>query len=91
MTFPGSKVDVSKRASLATPTAAKYARYAVARIGYDVMVSPYWLHEIVLFVQARTSDDLAGRLLLSMHKGIRFHKKNKAKMEEKIAAYKKTK
>ena len=65
--------------------------YAVARIGYDVMVSPYWLHEIVLFVQARTSDDLAGRLLLSMHKGIRFHKKNKAKMEEKIAAYKKTK
>ena len=89
--FPNSKVPVEKRATLSTPSPKTYARYAVARIGHDVMVSPYWLHEIVLFVQARTSDDLAGRLLLSMHKGIRFHRKNKAKMEEKIAAYKKTK
>ena len=40
ITFPNSKVPVEKRATLSTPTAAKYARVAVARIGYDVMTSP---------------------------------------------------
>ena len=38
--FPNSKVAVEKRATLSTPTAATYARCAVARIGYDVMTSP---------------------------------------------------
>ena len=48
-------VAVDKRATLGTPTAATYARYAVARIGYDTMVSPYWVHEVLvwLMVSAR--------------------------------------
>jgi 17beta-estradiol 17-dehydrogenase / very-long-chain 3-oxoacyl-CoA reductase len=90
MTHPNSKVPVEKRATLATPTATAYARAAVARIGYDTMTSPYWLHEIYMWVQARLPDDLVGRAILSMHKGVRYHKKNKAKMEEKLAAQKKS-
>ena len=83
------QVPVEKRATLATPTAATYARYAVARIGYDVMTSPYWVHELYMWIQARLPEDLLGKAILSMHKGIRFHKKNKAKMDEKLASLKK--
>jgi len=88
--FPNSKVPVEKRASLTTPSAKTYARYAVSRIGFDTMTSPYWVHEVYMWVQARMPDELLGALILYMHKGVRFHKKNKAKMEEKIAAQKKS-
>jgi len=88
--FPNSKVPVEKRATLSTPTAKTYARYAVARIGYDTMTSPYWVHELFMWVSALLSDSLQGKVILSMHKGIRFHKKNKEKMQTKLASLKKT-
>ena len=88
--FPGSKVPVEKRATLSTPTAKTYARYAVSRIGHDTMTSPYWVHELYMWVQARLPDDLLGAAILFMHKGVRFHKKNKEKMEEKLGAMKKS-
>lgn len=91
MTFPGSKVAPEKRSTLSTPTAPTYARYAASRIGYDTMVSPYWVHEMYLWVQAHLSDGLVGAACLSMHKGLRFHKKNVVKMTEKVAADKKKK
>ena len=47
------------------------------------MTSPYWTHELLLWLQGRIPDAVVGPALLSMHKGIRFHKKNVAKMEEK--------
>jgi len=84
MTFPGSKVPVEKRATLTTPTAKTYARFACARIGYDVMVSPYWAHEVYVWIQARIPDALKIMAILDMHKKVRYHKKNLAKMEEKL-------
>lgn len=84
MSFPNSKVPVDKRATLFTPTARTYARYAVARIGYDVMVSPYWAHELYIWIQAQIPDFLKIRVVLNMHKGVRFHKKNVAIMEQKL-------
>ena len=84
MTFPNSKVPPEKRATLLTPTPQKYARAAVARLGLDTMTSPYWAHELLLWVQARIPDAVTGPALLHSHKGIRFHKKNVAKMEEKL-------
>jgi len=83
MTFPGSS-DPKKRASLTTPTAATYARFAVARIGFDVMVSPYWAHELYIWLQQRLPDAVKIPFILGMHKKVRFHKKNTAKMEEKL-------
>ena len=41
---------------MTTPTAKTYARFAVARIGYDVLVSPYWAHELYIWTQARIPD-----------------------------------
>jgi 17beta-estradiol 17-dehydrogenase / very-long-chain 3-oxoacyl-CoA reductase len=81
--FPNSKVAHDKRASIATPTTKTYARYAVARIGYDTMVSPYWVHEIAVWLIARLDETLVGKVVLGMHKGVRFHKKNVALMEQK--------
>lgn len=89
MTFPGSKVPVDKRATLMTPTAKKYARCAVAQIGHDVMVSPYWVHELALWVQDRVPEFLKVPVVMSIHKGIRYHKKNVAKMAEKEGSNKK--
>jgi len=88
--FPNSSTPVEKRATLSTPTAKTYARYAVARIGHDTMTSPYWVHEVYMWIQERLPDNLMGAAIMYMHKGIRFHKKNKAKMEEKLAAQKKS-
>ena len=69
MVFPGSKVPVEKRATLATPTAAKYAKYAVARIGYDTITSPYWVHELALWVLSRVPDAIVGFATHKMHAG----------------------
>ena len=81
--FPNSKVAVEKRATIGTPTAKTYAKYAVARIGYDTMTSPYWVHELFMWVQARVPDSLIGSAVLSMHTGVRKHPKNVKLMEEK--------
>ena len=78
------------------------------------MVSPYWVHELALWVQARrhrrrmggaaapprradsrrSSQDRVPEFLkvpvvMSIHKGIRYHKKNVAKMAEKEGSNKK--
>jgi len=87
--FPNSKVAPDKRATLVTPTTKTYARYSVARIGYDVMVSPYWAHEIFMWLQERIPENAIGGGVLRMHKGARFHKKNVALMDAKTAALKK--
>lgn len=87
--FPGSKVPPEKRATITTPTPKTYARYAVARIGYDTMTSPYWVHELFMWVSSLLSDSLQGTVILKMHKGIRYHKKNVEKMTAKIALAKK--
>ena len=76
-------MPAEKRATLMTPSPKAYARAAVARIGLDTMTSPYWTHELLLWLQGRIPDAVVGPALLSMHKGIRFHKKNVAKMEAK--------
>ena len=68
-------VEISEawsRASIGTPTPTVYAKYAVARIGYDTMVSPYWVHEIFMWLQARAPDELVGYMILVTHKGIRL-------------------
>jgi len=88
--FPNSKVPIEKRATIGTPTAKTYAKYGVASIGYDVMLSPYWVHALAMWVQARLPEGLVASGVFSMHKGIRFHKKNVAKMEEKALETKKS-
>jgi len=82
--FPNSKVAVEKRATIGVPTSATYARYAVARIGYDVIVSPYWVHELAMWFMDRVPESMLGKQVLKMHKAARFHKKNVARMEEKL-------
>ena len=84
MTFPGSKVPIDERATLLTPSATTFARASVARIGNGVMVSPYWAHGVYCWaVQHLLPDWLMIRLALKLHKQVRFHPKNKQKMEEK--------
>jgi len=88
--FPNSKKPPEARASMGTPTPKTYAKYAVARIGYDTMVSPYPVHELFMWLQARIPDGLIGAGVLKMHVGVRKHPKNVKLMEEKQLALKKS-
>ena len=54
------------------------------------MVSPYPVHEIFMWMQARIPDSLIGAGVLSMHVGLRKHPKNVKLMEEKQMANKKS-
>jgi len=83
MTFPNSKIPLEKRATFFTPTATRYARCSVAQIGNDVMISPYWVHDLALWIQDCIPEFLKVPVIMKIHKGIRYHKKNVAKMEEK--------
>jgi 17beta-estradiol 17-dehydrogenase / very-long-chain 3-oxoacyl-CoA reductase len=83
MVFPNSKKPPAERATLMVPTPKKYARYAVSSIGYDALVSPYWVHELAIWVGSRLPDFLVVKGILQMHLAVRFNKKCVAKMEEK--------
>jgi len=83
MVFPNSKVPPEKRATLMVPTPKKYARSAVAAIGQDTLISPYWVHEIAIWFGNRLPEFLVVQGILKMHLAVRFNKKCVAKMEEK--------
>lgn len=59
------------RASLFTPSPAAYARAAVAAIGYDVLVSPFWLHSLQMYIFGCFPEWLVAYGAKSMHEGIR--------------------
>ena len=61
----------------------RYARSAVNAIGHDVLVSPYWVHELAIWVMSRLPTALVAKAVLKMHLAVRFNKKCVAKMEEK--------
>ena len=83
MVFPNSKVPPEKRATMMVPTTKKYAKYAVNAIGYDVLISPYWVHELAIWVGNHLPNFVVVKGILNMHLAVRFNKKCVAKMEEK--------
>jgi len=59
------------RASLFTPTPASYAKAAVAAIGYDVLVSPFWLHALQMYIFGCFPEWVVAAGAKMMHEGIR--------------------
>eukprot|EP01036_Dinobryon_divergens_P025648 gene25648-34220_t len=60
-----------KHTSLFVASPAAYARAAVAAIGYETVVSPYWSHALQIWALTTLPEWLVSRLTLSMHLGIR--------------------
>jgi len=78
--FVATKLVKIKNASLFVPTPAAYARSAVAAIGYDAVVSPYWTHALQIWALTNFPEWLVAPLVMKVHMGIRTagQKKEKA-------------
>merc|ERR550525_447214 len=69
--FVATKLAKIRKTSLTVPSPAAYAKVAVAHIGFEDTVSPYWSHALQLWIQRMVPESLTTSLLTSMHKGIR--------------------
>jgi 17beta-estradiol 17-dehydrogenase / very-long-chain 3-oxoacyl-CoA reductase len=69
--FVATKLAKIKRASLFVASPQGYARAAVAAIGYETIVSPFWAHALQIWVLTNFPEWLITKLTLSMHMGIR--------------------
>jgi len=82
--FVATKMAKIRKTSLTVPSPADYARSAVAHIGYEDTVSPYWSHALQLAFQRLLPEFATIAILTNMHKGIRKAgmKKEAKKAEE---------
>lgn len=69
--FVTTKLAKLKHTSLFVASPAAYARAAVASIGYETVVSPYWSHALQIWALTTLPEWIVSRLTLSMHLGIR--------------------
>jgi 17beta-estradiol 17-dehydrogenase / very-long-chain 3-oxoacyl-CoA reductase len=79
--FVATKLAKLKKASLFVASPSGYARAAVASIGYEAVVSPFWSHALQVYVLTHLPDWIVGKIILNMHMGIR-----KAGMKKEAAA-----
>lgn len=79
--FVATKLAKIKRASLTVASPAGYARAAVAHIGYETKVSPFWSHALQLALLRSLPDWLRNSIVMSMHQTIR--KKGFKKLQQK--------
>lgn len=83
-----SKIKEDK-ASLTVPTPAVYARAAVKAIGYDVAISPYWMHALQLWFLECIPPFIAIALVINMHlairkKGIKKEAEKRSRGDKKV-------
>lgn len=69
--FVTTKLAKLKKASLFVPTPATYAKSALAVIGYDSVVSPYWAHSLQMWLLASMPEAVAVMITKNMHLDIR--------------------
>jgi len=69
--FVATKLAKIKRASLFVASPAGYAKAAVAAIGYEAVVSPFWTHALQIWALTNLPEWIIAGLTLQMHLGIR--------------------
>ena len=69
--FVTTKLAKLRHTSLTVPSPAGYAKYAVAAIGYETVVSPYLTHSPYLWLLCNLPESLASTITGAMHQGIR--------------------
>lgn len=78
--FVATKLAKIKKASLFVASPSGYARAAVAAIGYDTVISPFWSHALQMYLLLNLPEYLAAYITKKMHLDIR--KKGMKKDEE---------
>lgn len=84
--FVATKLAKIRNASLMTASPSGYARAAVAAIGYEPIVSPYWSHAMQMWVLRNLPEFVSAAITFNMHLGIRRAGMRK---DEKLAKEKK--
>lgn len=69
--FVTTKLAKLKKASLFVATTQAYARAAVAAIGFETVVSPYWSHALQIWLLTTLPEWFVALGTLHMHAGIR--------------------
>lgn len=69
--FVATKLAKIRKTSVTVPSPASYARSAVAHIGFEDTVSPYWSHALQLWIQRQLPEFAAITVVRNMHLGIR--------------------
>lgn len=80
--FVATKLAKIRKASLMTASPSGYARAAVAAIGYEAVVSPYWSHALQMWIMQTMPEFLSALITFNMHAGIR---KAGMKKDERLA------
>ena len=79
-----SKLSKIRKSSLSTPKPSAYAKAAVAHIGYQAKVSPYWAHALQLWVVRNIPEWVfIGMIAMPMHLSIRKRGYKKLEREAK--------
>ena len=69
--FVATKLAKIKHASLFVASPAGYAKAALAAIGYEKVVSPFWSHALQIWALTTFPEWLVAAATLQMHLGIR--------------------
>ena len=69
--FVTTKLAKLRKTSLTVPSAAGYAKYAVAAIGYEVFCSPYWSHAPYLWLLMNLPESWSSMMTKMFHMDIR--------------------
>lgn len=79
-----TKLAKIRKASLLVASEAAYARAAVAAIGYEKLVSPFWSHALVIWLSMNLPEWIVAAMTYSMHASVRKAgmKKEAAKKDE---------
>lgn len=69
--FVATKLAKIRKSSIMVASPLGYARAAVAAIGYDVIVSPFWSHSLQIWLLTNLPEWLVAYATFNMHWGIR--------------------
>ncbi|RHY87727.1 hypothetical protein DYB37_003690 [Aphanomyces astaci] len=81
--FVTSKLSKIRHASFAVPSPTTYAKAAVANIGYETVVSPYWPHALQIWLYEAVPHFIMSKVALSTHLGIRKRALKKQEQQKK--------
>lgn len=69
--FVATKLAKIRKASLTVASPSGYARAAVAAIGFETVVSPFWSHSLQMWALQTLPEWIGTAITMSMHQGIR--------------------
>jgi 17beta-estradiol 17-dehydrogenase / very-long-chain 3-oxoacyl-CoA reductase len=87
--FVATKLAKLRKTSLFVASPSSYARSAIAAIGFETVVSPYWSHALQIWALTTLPEFIVAKITFDMHKSIRsagIKKEAKAEAETKAKA-----